>query len=85
MKKFQLYNNGQWRISAIRAANGVLCLFVESLKSGFCDYPIQYTTGQIAYDYPERIPQYVKRTVKSLLGPIRKDQWARLCDCHDLI
>lgn len=84
MKKFSLFNNGIWKISATRAANRVLVLFVENLKTGFCDWPIQYTDKRIAYDYPERLPKYVKRVVRSLYGH-RKDQWARLEDCHDLV
>lgn len=84
MKKFPLFNNGIWMVSAARAANGVLVLFVENLKTGFCDWPIQYADKHIAYDYPESIPNYVKRTVRSLFGH-RKDKWARLEDCEGVV
>ena len=28
------------------------------------DWPIKYTSGKIAYDFPERIPQYAKKLVE---------------------
>lgn len=30
----------------------------------FCDWPIQYDNGRIAYDFPGRIPMYVRRRVE---------------------
>jgi len=37
-------------------------------KNGVIDYPIHYNTSpdSIAYDYPERIPQFVKNKVAAL-------------------
>jgi hypothetical protein len=32
-------------------------------KTGFSDYAIRYEDGRIAYDFPERIPEYVKNMV----------------------
>jgi hypothetical protein len=36
-----------------------------------CDYPLRYPhNGQIVYDYPERIPSYVKKQVKKLMETV---------------
>lgn len=89
MKKFPLFDNGIWRISATRAANKIPVLFVENLKTGLCDWPTQYTSGHVAYDYPERLPKYIKRTVQSCLGQRPRTglaaHFARLQDCEDFI
>lgn len=84
MKTFTIYNNGIWRASA-RKTNGTLRLFLENLKTGFCEWPIMYGDGTVGYDRPERVPRYVKRVVESILGEKRNDQWVRLCDCGDLV
>lgn len=89
MKKFTLYDNGIWRISATRAANKIPVLFVENLKNGFCDWPIQYTDGKVSYDSPERIPAYVKKSVRSCYGHGKRvgicAHLATLEDCEDFI
>jgi hypothetical protein len=36
------------------------------IHGSFSDWPIQYPNGSIAYDFPERIPQYVKAEVARL-------------------
>lgn len=79
--KIPLFNNGVWQISAVKNGNGMLdpSLFVENLKTGFCDWPIQYENGQVAYDCPERLPKYVKRSIVSLYSKHRT-KWATLKD-----
>lgn len=32
-------------------------------KDGHCETPIRYLNGSIAYDNPERVPQYLKEAV----------------------
>lgn len=35
--------------------------------NGFTDYPIRYSDGTVAYDFPERFPTYVKQlAIKAL-------------------
>lgn len=36
---------------------------------GHVDYPIRYDDGRIAYDFPERVPAYLKKIVAKLLTP----------------
>jgi hypothetical protein len=37
---------------------------------GFSDWPVRYADGSIAYDYPERMPKYVKRCVQQAFSVI---------------
>ena len=36
-------------------------------RKGHVDYPIRYDDGRIAYDFPERVPAYLKRIVEKFL------------------
>lgn len=56
---FQNYN---WRVSLAITQTGKR-MHVENLVTGFCDWPIRYDDGRIAYDYPERLPKYIKSQV----------------------
>jgi len=38
---------------------------------GHVDYPIRYDDGRIAYDFPERVPAYLKKKVAKLLSKPR--------------
>ena len=40
-------------------------------QNDYVDYPIMYDDGSIAYDYPERIPGYVKCAVRRLMRDLR--------------
>ena len=39
-------------------------LFLENIKTGFCDYPILHSKYGVAYDRPEQIPEYVKKYIR---------------------
>lgn len=80
MKTFIMFDNGIWRVSAYRSlVDGKLSLKVESLKTGFVDWPFRYDDGHVVYDFPERLPTYIRRTVNSIFNPSR-NQWASLAD-----
>lgn len=50
-----------WRLKRLSAR----LMHVEQLfGGGFCDCAIQYHDGAVAYDFPERIPAYVKKAVR---------------------
>jgi hypothetical protein len=36
--------------------------------SGWVDWPIMYSDGRIAYEFPERVPEYLKKEVRSELS-----------------
>lgn len=56
----QLEVKNKYAINTYKHHNKTL-IMIESLIDGFCDYPIIYATGRIAFDYPERWPQYFKK------------------------
>lgn len=62
----QTFKSGRWIIRAMRSRGGNLCFDVESPNGLFSDRSIQYTSGQVAWDYPERIPAGVKARVRRL-------------------
>jgi hypothetical protein len=39
--------------------------------SGWVDWPIMYNDGSVAYDAPERVPQYIRPIVAKLFREIR--------------
>lgn len=57
-------NNNKWTIESYEK-NGSLHYLVSD--GWFCDYPILYPSGNIGYDNPHRIPQYVRDKVRSIL------------------
>lgn len=60
------------------SGNPIYRVAVESVNGCFCDYPIQYADGTIAYNWPQRIPATVKNRV---CGFFRKH--ARLINSKD--
>ena len=53
---------GRWEVThAVR--RGIRRIYVDALHRCLSDFPIQYGDGRIAYDFPERIPAYVKKAV----------------------
>lgn len=59
----QLWSGNGWTLKKYKNRKGTVSISVEN-KSGFIDYPIYYDhNGQIAYDYPERIPAAIKKKV----------------------
>lgn len=61
--------NGRWVIH--RAVRGVL--YVTDQRDLFTDWPIRYRDGRIAYDWPERVPAYVKRQVARIMKEAHDD------------
>lgn len=56
--------NGIWRIHRPKVGYGKWQ--VES-TTGVCDWPIHYRdVGGVAFDYPEQIPEYVKRQFRKM-------------------
>jgi hypothetical protein len=43
-------------------------------SSGWVDWPIMYSDGRVAYDAPERIPQFIRPRVRRLLRLLRRQQ-----------
>ena len=42
-------------------------LYVDNAVTGLRDYPVLQNDGRVAYDWPERIPTYVKQAVAAIL------------------
>lgn len=38
---------------------------------GWVEWPVQYADGRIAYDFPERVPQFIRPQVARLFGLIK--------------
>lgn len=67
-----IFDNGKWRVSLDWVGSGSR-LKVESLLNGFCDWPIRYEDGHVVWDFPQRVPKYVKRICnRVLLKPLPK-------------
>lgn len=61
--------NGKWEIileKNDRFPEG----FIVVTDGWFCDYPIMYDNGKVAYDYPERIPVYVRDKVEKIMARV---------------
>lgn len=56
-------DNGRWAITPDVTANDKDTVVVTNMSNGITYYPIRYQDGRIAYDFPERVPQYVKEAV----------------------
>ena len=39
--------------------------------SGHVDWPVLYDNGRIGYDFPERVPQYIRPKVMKLLRQLK--------------
>ena len=51
-------SSSKWKIDRISKN------LIKVSKDFFCDYPIKYVEGDIVYDFPERVPKYIKRIVE---------------------
>lgn len=65
--------NGRWEIYSFINPYGVLRIMVVDDRTGYCDYPIMYDDGGIAYDFPERIPKYVREKVRKIMWEMREN------------
>lgn len=64
---------GKWHIEvlSVNSDTAAVAAKVEDTKGFFVDYPLMYghlPLGSMGYDFPERVPQYIKdRTVKECI------------------
>ncbi len=65
-----IFRNKQWHVylrdveyKELMGTVTVQRLAVESRTRAFVDWPIKYPDGRIAYDFPERVPEYIKKKV----------------------
>ncbi|KKK85805.1 hypothetical protein LCGC14_2769580 [marine sediment metagenome] len=66
-----LYKSNTFTIMINTRANGTS---YYSLMHGLnCDHPIVYSNGSIAYDRPELLPKYVKKTA----GRVLFEHWGK--------
>lgn len=69
MKEHSLYNNDIWDISGYRNSNtGELRLKVTFPNGMNTEFPIPGIHNCAVYDFPERIPAYIKKEVNRLYG-----------------
>ena len=60
--------NSRWVIAERDIpARGRTWVVVLDNTSGWCDWPIRYSDGRIAYDNPHRIPKYVQDKVARIM------------------
>jgi len=41
--------------------------------SGWVDWPVMHADGTIVYDFPERVPQFIRPTIAQLFREIQRD------------
>jgi hypothetical protein len=65
-RTFEKAINDKWVIkSYFNDFTGKKCYTIEEVY--LIDYPIIYENGNIAYDRPEQLPEYVKSTFESFI------------------
>jgi len=70
--KNTIFRNKSWHVY-IGDYHGGRAVVVESQTHAFVDYPIMYRDGTLAWDFPERIPDYIKKVVwKHFTGKKRR-------------
>ena len=70
-----IFKNKSWKLSWTGGykSKSPTEIRVEALNKAFVDYAIMYPhNGKIAYDFPERIPDYIKDKVKATFYKGRK-------------
>ena len=55
----------------LRQTKNGLRVVIENNDTSWVDWPILYSNGCMAYDAPERIPQYAKREAMYLCQKLR--------------
>lgn len=58
-----LWKNTIWAIYEGLAGS----VWIANEKYGWSDNPVMYDSGKCAFDYPERIPLYVKRKWQKIM------------------
>jgi len=63
-----LWENKTWAIHRLQCpcGNCPAGMMLEKKTTGQCDYPI-YCEGRALYDFPERIPTYIRKQVEKRL------------------
>jgi hypothetical protein len=61
--KSVLFQNNKYSIETYLNNNTNTINIVVVIDKMFTDWAIKYTTGQVAYDHPEKIAPYIKRKV----------------------
>lgn len=63
ISKSVLFQNKKYSIETYLTANNKISLLVVKDEI-FVDYPIKSDNGNIAYDFPEKFPKYIKDKIK---------------------
>lgn len=70
----KIFRNAAWLITWDSSRHTQIR--VEALNKAFIDYAIRYPhNGKIAYDWPERVPAYIKAKVKAAFD--RDGKWRK--------
>jgi len=70
-----IFKNKTWKLSwtGHHGATVPREIRIDQLNSGFIDYAMMYPhNGNVVYNYPESIPDYIKTKVKSTFHKGRK-------------
>ena len=62
-----LWTKGNWYIESRYDGEEDACVCVVNAKTGHVEIPLLHTDYSVAYDWPERLPQYVKNAVHKIL------------------
>jgi len=65
-------DNGKWTLSEKERDNGTRYFQIDD--GWLSDYPIMCDDGHVAYDYPERLPLYVRNAVRTQLIRVRSEK-----------
>jgi hypothetical protein len=63
--------NGKWTIGpsypSMSKTPSSRSVWVQDERAAFADHPIRTPQGTIAYNWPERVPEYVKKEVAKII------------------
>jgi len=69
MGKVVLFQNNKYSIESYFNSNTNDLSVVLVIDKFYTDYPIMYNHSlNVAYDYPEKIPPYIKKKIKKILA-----------------
>ena len=70
-----IYTNNVWAIDEFFNPNtGKFSLMVYSDECSVVDYPIRYSANKYGWDWPERIPERIKKVAKTIIESDEKYQ-----------
>lgn len=67
MGKVVLFQNNKYSIESYFNSNTNDLSIVLVIDQFYTDYPIIYDNLDVSYDYPERIPRYIKKKIEKIL------------------